>query len=205
MKLSFIAGAILTTTVSFSSLAAQCDFTPNKDAFAFSFTAYGAKDKSYVVSKNTFSKYELASSTGKLVGANINIDASSLDTSNDLNNGMGGDWPISLATMRNNNVINGLFNNFINPGKVSAKIAAISKDKIDLAVTMNGQTKTVAMTYTISDGKLNAEGVLEILDFSASEAFKKFGALCTNAWHKGKSWSDVKIEFNVPVSETSCK
>lgn len=36
---------------------------------SFSCTAYGAKDKSYMVSESTFSKYELASSTGKLVGA----------------------------------------------------------------------------------------------------------------------------------------
>ncbi|MCP4320694.1 MAG: hypothetical protein GY787_02295 [Alteromonadales bacterium] len=205
MKLSLIAGAVLLTSMSFSSLATQCDFTPNKDAFAFSFTAYGAKDKSYVVSKNTFNSYELASSTGKLVGASINIDATSLDTSKDLNNGIGGQWPAALATMRDNNVINGLFNNFVNPGKISAKIAAISKDKIDLAVTMNGQTKTVAMAYTVTDGKLNAEGILEILDFSASEAFKKFAALCTTSWHKGKSWTDVKIEFTVPVSGDSCK
>ena len=205
MKFSVIAAALLTTVVSFNSLATQCDFTPDKDAFAFSFTAYGAKDKSYVVSKNTFKEFQLASATGNLVGATIDIDATSLDTSKDLNNGMGGDWHISLATVRNGNVINGLFNNFLNPGKVAAKIIAIGKDKVDLAVTMNGQTKTVVMSYSVTDGKLQAEGTLDIMDFSASEAFKKFAALCTNAWHKGKSWSDVKIEFNVPVSGQSCK
>lgn len=204
MKKSIIAGIFLTALVIPNAFASQCDFTPKKEGFNFSFTAYGAPDKSYVVSKNTFKKFDLASSTGKLLGASIDIDATTVDTSNDLNNGVGGEWHVSLAGVRNGNVVNGLFNNFVNPGKVSAKIAAIHKDKIELAVTMNGQTKNIPMAYRVAEGKLSAEGTLEILDFGASEAFKKFAAICTNAWHKGKSWSDVKIEFSVPVTDQNC-
>lgn len=201
MKTTFLLLAI--TTASISSVQASCDFTPEKEGFAYSFTAYGAKDKSYVVSENTFTKYELASESGKLMGAGITINTNSLDTSKDLNNGGGGQWPASLAAVRNGNVINGLFNNFSNPGKISGKISSIDAESISLDLTMNGETKTIPMSYSVTNGKLSAEGTLDILDFNGAEAFKKFAKIC-RSWHKGKSWSDVKIEFSVPVAEQGC-
>lgn len=182
---------------------ASCDFTPDKEGFGFSFTAYGAKDKSYVVTQNTFTQFELASESGKLLNASIDIDATSLDTSKDLNNGQGGQWPENLAAVRNGNVVNGLFNNFVNPGKVMAKIGAIDASSISLDVTMNGETRTVPMNYSVADGKLTAEGTLDILEFNGADAFKKFSRIC-RSWHKGKSWSDVAIQFSVPVAEKGC-
>ena len=62
------------------SFAGQCDFTPDKDKFAFSFTAYGFPDKSYDVKDNTFTDYELSSESGKLLNAGIVIKTASVDT-----------------------------------------------------------------------------------------------------------------------------
>ncbi|WP_420554120.1 hypothetical protein [Neptuniibacter marinus] len=140
--LGVLSFAVLTSVTA----QASCDYTPNKDEFAFSFTAYGAKDKSYAVTNNTFTKYELSSESGKLLNAAIDIDATSLDTSSDLNNGQGGLWPESMASVRNNNVVTGLFNNFVNPGKVMAKIGALDASVVGLDVTMNGETNRVPMT-----------------------------------------------------------
>ncbi|WP_415889255.1 YceI family protein [Neptuniibacter sp. SY11_33] len=182
---------------------ASCDYTPDKEGFNYSFTAYGAKDKSYVVTQNTFKTYELASESGKLLGATIEIDATSLDTSKDMNNGGGGLWPENLAQVRNGNVVNGLFNNFANPGKISGKISAIDKAAVSLDLTMNGETRTISMPYSIAEGSLSAKGTLDILDFNAADAFKMFSNIC-RSWHKGKSWSDVDIMFSVPVKENGC-
>lgn len=194
----------LLSMIALPALASQCDFTPDKTGFDFSFTAFGAPDKSYVVSGNRFTEYELASESGKLLNATIAIDAQSLDTSHDLSNGMGGEWPDSIPPVRNGNVVTNLFMNFANPGKIDAKIAQIDANKLDLAVTMNGETRTVPMDYEVVDGQLTAKGTLDILEFNASEAFKKFEAVCTTIWHKGKTWSTVDITFTVPVEEASC-
>ncbi|AFJ02996.1 YceI-like protein [Methylophaga frappieri] len=184
--------------------ASQCDFTPDKEGFDFSFTAFGAPDKSYVVSGNRFTKYEVASESGKLLNATIDIDASSLDTSHDLSNGMGGEWPDSIPPVRNENVVKNLFMNFVDPGTIQAKIVEIKDGELSLDVTMNGETRTVPMSYEVVDGKLQAKGSLDILDFNASEAFKKFEAVCTTIWHKGKTWSTVDLTFTVPVEEAGC-
>jgi len=198
-KTLFVVATLLAANVA----QASCDFTPDQAGFSYSFTAYGAKDKSYVVTQNTFTKYEVASASGKLLGATIDIDATSVDTSKDMNNGGGGLWPDNLAAVRNGNVVNGLFNNFANPGKISGKISAIDKEKVSLDLTMNGETRTIAMPYSVSEGALSAKGTLDILDFNGAEAFKQFAAIC-RSWHKGKSWSDVDITFSVPVKENGC-
>lgn len=202
MKKGLLLAALAATSINLAH--ASCDYTPNKDDFAFSFTAYGAPDKSYVVTKNTFTEYELASSTGKLVGASIEIDTNSLDTSHDLNDGNGGLWSDSFPMIRNSNVINGLFNNFVNPGKITATVKSIDATTVQLEVTMNGETKVVPMEYKVEAGKLAANGTLEIMDFNGSEAFAMFEAICTLAFHQGKSWSDIAIEFSVPVTEVGC-
>lgn len=187
-----------------NTVFAACDYTPDQEGFKVHFTFYGAPDKSYVVTKNTFTEYETASETGKLVGATIDIDATSVDTSHDLSNGMGGQWPANFVPIRNMNVVNGLFNNYVNPGKVAAKIASVDAEKVNVEVTMNGETRTIPMDYSIAEGVLSAAGKLDILDFNAAEAFAKFEALCKVAWHKGKSWSEIEIFFEVPVAETGC-
>lgn len=195
---------VLTLTCAASAVAAECDFTPDKDQLQFSFTGYGFPDKSYKVTKNTFTQYELTSASGKLLGGTIDIDATSLDTSHDLNNGTGGTWPASISEIRDANIVNGLFKNFVNPGKIQVKVSSIDDSQIDLDVTMNGETRTIPMTYSVAGGVLSAEGRLELMDFNTSEALKKLEALCTLAWHQGKTWTDADIYFSVPVKEPSC-
>ncbi|MGY1488609.1 YceI family protein [Methylobacillus pratensis] len=198
-------GSLCMVAASSTVMAASCSYTPDEKGFKFYFTAFGAPDKSYVVSKNTFKKYQLASSTGKLEGATIDIDSTSLDTSADLNNGSGGQWDPSFAAVRNNNVVTGLFKSFASPGKISAKIDKIEGDTLQLAVTMNEVTKVIPMKVTEKGGNFHAKGTLDIIkDFNGSKAFAKLERICTQAFHRGKTWTDVDIEFEVPVKK-SCK
>jgi hypothetical protein len=166
-----------------------------------SFTAYGAPEKDYIVAGNVFKNYELASDSGFLKGASIEIDATSLDTSFTKDNGTGGEWPAMFLPLRDSNVVDYFFKKFkTDPAKITALISAVNEDSLDLDVTMNGVTKTLPMSFAIEDGKLMAAGSLEVLDF-APKAFKSLRAVCEAGFHQGKTWSDIDLKFDVPVEK----
>lgn len=183
---------------------AECTYKAEEKGFGFSFTAYGAPEKAYAFKGNTFKKYSLKSESGALTGATIKIDTTSLDTSHDMNNGKGGEWPASLAGMRDSNLVNGFFKNFEKDGtEVTAKISSIGEDSVDLEVTMNGVTKTIPMKFKMKGDELLATGSLDVLDFNTNKAFESLRMMCESAFHQGKTWSDIDFEFHVPV-EKSC-
>lgn len=201
---------VLTCSIALSfigaAFAGECDFTPSPDEFTYGFTGYGFPDKSYVVENNTFSDYALASDSGKLLGATIDIQTASVDTSADPSNWDGsGEWPEATIMVRNQNIATGLFGNFVDGETIKAEIADIDAEKVVLAVTMNGVTQNVDMPYSISDGVLSAKGTLDLVDFNTDEAMEKFAAICSAAWHQGKTWTDVDIYFSVPVAESACQ
>jgi hypothetical protein len=114
---------------------------------------------------------------------------------------MGGHWDVGMAALRSLNVVNGLFNNFASPEEIHAEIEAIESDTLSLSVTMNAVTQSLPMSISESDGILHARGTLDILkDFKASSAFSALENLCIG-WHRGKTWSDVDIRFQVPVKK----
>lgn len=170
----------------------------NKESFNFSVTGYGANDKSYVVSDIVFKKFEVNSPNNELLGTTLSLDPNSIDTSKNMNNGHGAKWPANFAAVRNDNIINGFFNNLKVKGNVSVAITAVNSGSIDLKVTLNGVSKTVKMEYTTDKTDvLTAIGKLDILDFSASDAFKKFSEICNVAFHQGKTWSEIGLKFSV--------
>lgn len=175
------------------------DFTFDKSSFKFSITGYGAKDKSYVVDGIVFKKYKVSSVNNKLQGAEISIDPTSIDTSFNLNNGQGGKWPESFASIRNGNVINGFFNNLDVKGNVIAKVVNVTTKEVVLEVSLNGVKKIVHLNYSIEGAKLIAKGKIDVLDFNASNAFKQFSAICTNAFHQGKTWSEIGLAFEMKI------
>ncbi len=183
------------------TLAGTCLYQGQKEGFWFGFTFYGAPDKSYVVTKNTFTNYQLSAEKGNLLGAEISIDPNSLDTSADMSNGLGSEWPSDFAMIRNLNTVTSLFMNFTNPTEIKAKILNIDNKKAELAVTMNGVTKNIMMEISENNGILTGTGTLDILDFNSNMAWSKFEEVCQIAWHRGKSWSTIDLEFRVPVQK----
>lgn len=71
-------------------------------------------------------------------------------------------------------------------------------------VTMNGVTKTVPMNSTYDGGVMNANGVIDIFDFSANDALLSINKACYDL-HEGKTWNDVAIGFTTKVKSTLCK
>jgi polyisoprenoid-binding protein YceI len=132
------------------------------------------------------------------VGSKVSIDLSKIDTSNEA---------------RDATLVKDFF--LLLKGKtIDGEIVDIQKtDKhekgkprtgtVFVKLTMNEKTLTIPMNYIYSDGKFNANGTIDLLDFSANDALKSINKSCYDL-HKGKTWSDVSISFNTTVEATLC-
>jgi len=171
------------------------------DKLNYDFTFYGAADKSYVVTKNTFKTSTSNFPSEKLLNSTLSIDAFSIDTSADMSNGKG-QWPASMAILRNNNTINNFFKKFDkDAGKIDVKIVKIGADSMDVEFKMNGMTKIIPFSYKENAGMIEATGKLDVLAFGTDTAWQRFASVC-KGFHKGKSWSEIDVNFTVP---SSCK
>jgi len=169
------------------------------EKLSYDFTFYGAADKSYVVTKNTFKTSTANFPNGKLLNSTLNIDAFSIDTSADMSNGKG-KWPASMAILRNNNTINNFFKKFnTDAGKIDVKIIKVGDSSMDLEFKMNGMTQVIPFSYKINEGMIEANGKLDVLAFGTETAWQRFSSIC-KGFHKGKSWNEIDVNFTVPAS-----
>ncbi|MBF0171126.1 MAG: YceI family protein, partial [Nitrospinae bacterium] len=90
-----------------------------------------------------------------LTGAKVTIDGLSVDTGN---------------PGRDENLVKGFFGLFAGQGAIEASIESLFGDNkegtLTLAVTMNGVTRKVPLSYTLADGVFKAEGYVDLFDFS---------------------------------------
>jgi len=175
-------------------LANEC-----QDKLKYNFTFYGAPDKSYVVTKNTFKTATSNFPNGKLLNATIDIDAFSIDTSADMSN-VNGKWPASMANIRNMNTVNNFFKKFDNDiGKIHVKIVKIGNSSMNLEFKMNGATKVLPFSYKVQGDVIKGSGKLDILAFNLNKAFAQLSAVC-RGFHHGKSWNELDVFFEVPAN-----
>ncbi len=126
------------------------------------------------------------------VGSSIDIDTTSVNSRN---------------IPRDAKLVTFFFEN-MSTTKIKAKITDIKSDKrikgkpktgvFFIDITMNSITKNIPMNFTYFNGKLHAEGYIDIFDFSASKALSSINKACFN-FHQGKTWSDVKISFDTAI------
>ncbi|PIF04893.1 MAG: hypothetical protein CSA86_00140 [Arcobacter sp.] len=104
----------------------------------------------------------------------------------------------SKLPMRDKNITSTIFS-LASAKTVKGTISKVdeAKKELTLDVTMNGVTKQIPMTYTLSGGKIVAKGTLEILDFKLKSSFEAFAKKC-RGFHAGKTFSDVDVEFTLP-------
>ncbi|RBQ29576.1 YceI family protein [Aliarcobacter vitoriensis] len=148
----------------------------------------GFKLASKVAVSGTFNKIDLDikksdNLTEFLKSAKVKIDAKSLESKDEA---------------RNLNITSTLFSltsaNFIE-GNISS-VDEVNKTLV-LDVVMNGIKKATSMKYEINDGKIVANGVIDILDFNMASSYKAFTEIC-GALHENVSYSDVNLEFTIP-------
>ncbi len=69
---------------------------------------------------------------------------------------------------------------------------------ISIEIVMNGIKKIIPLKYTIKENILKAEGVIDLFDFGAQKALRSINKACFKL-HKGKTWSDVEIGFEMKI------
>ena len=118
-----------------------------------------------------------------LKSAKVKIDATSLESKDEGRNFNITSTLFSLASAKN----------------IQGSISSVDEksNTLVLDVVMNGVTKPTTMKYTVNDGKIVANGVIDILDFNMSSSYKAFTEIC-GALHENVSYSDVNIEFSIP-------
>ncbi|MDN5086298.1 YceI family protein [Aliarcobacter butzleri] len=169
------------------------------DKLKYDFTFYGAEDKSYVVTKNTFKTATSNFPSEKLLNATLNIDAMSIDTHADMSN-VKAQWPAAMATVRDNNIRNSFFKIFEkDAGKVDVKIVKVGESSMDVEFKMNGVTKVIPFAYKTEGDTIKATGKLDVLAFGVDKAWAQLSAVA-KPFHHGKSWSEIDINFEVPAS-----
>ena len=124
-----------------------------------------------------------------LVGSTVTIAVASVDSKN---------------KGRDEKLLNDFFKQMAGPD-ITAKIVALKKGEtaknsgvLTASVTMNGVTRDVPMTYSFSQGKLAANGVIDLSDFKAQSALKSINTACYEL-HQGKTWSDIEIGFTMDI------
>lgn len=165
--------------------------------FNVDFVAYKTAEKVGVGATFDDVKYTAIAPEGKnfreiLVGSSVVIDTKSVNSKN---------------PARDEKLVKFFFEQ-MSGDKITAKIVDYKAVKVEKGhpkqgtlfteITMNGVTKAVSMNYILKDGVLKADGVVDILDFSASKALESINKSCFDL-HKGKTWSDVSISFNTNI------
>lgn len=132
------------------------------------------------------------------VGSKVSIDLSKVDTGN----------PARDETLGKH------FFSLLKGKTIEGEIVDIKKtDKhekgkprtgvVSVKLTMNEKTLTIPMKYVYSEGKFDAAGTIDLMDFAAGDALSSINKSCYDL-HKGKTWSDVSISFSTTVDATLC-
>lgn len=104
--------------------------------------------------------------------------------------------------IRDNKLVT-LFFNIMDQTELLTGTFTVKGEKLFLNLKMNGTTKEIALTHTITDRKVKIEGTLNILDFGAEDAYNSIHKAC-EVLHTGedgvsKTWEEVAIEASVSL------
>ncbi len=173
-----------------------------KGPITVSWKAYKTPAKIGVGGVFTQSTYTPAKKEGKnfkeiLVGSSIAISTSSVNSKNE---------------GRDKKLVESFFKLFSDE-TIHAKVTDIKADKhekgkaytgtIMIDITLNGITKNVPMHYTYEKEMMHAKGYIDLFDFQGSKALASINKACFEL-HKGKTWNDVMIAFDMPITASSC-
>lgn len=115
------------------------------------------------------------------------IDTNKIDTGNE---------------SRDGKIAKFFFSTMTGGSKIKAAVKKIEEKSLTIAVTMNGKTKDVPMSYVVLGNELKAKGVIDIFDWAMQDELRAINKACY-ALHSGKTWNDVNIELTAQFH--SCK
>ncbi|MDY0121985.1 MAG: YceI family protein [Sulfurimonas sp.] len=177
----YLLGALFTS----SALFAQCNF--DSQDIKVGWTAFKTYEKIGV--GGSFDKVALSSSSASslaktLEGTSVEIDTSSVNTNH---------------AERDATLVKSFFE-VQNTSSIKAKILKVSEKSLDVAIEMNGVTRTIPFKYTKSEGKVEAHGVIDLGDFHMLLALGAINKACYDL-HAGKTWQDVSLSFTLQLDK----
>ncbi|WP_300367889.1 YceI family protein [Hydrogenimonas sp.] len=86
---------------------------------------------------------------------------------------------------------------------ITAEVKRVDKERADVEITINDVTKIVPMKVEFDEDAIEAEGYIDLADFDMLPSLESITKACFDL-HKGKTWQDVKIGFDIKTSE-KCK
>jgi len=100
-----------------------------------------------------------------------------------------------------NSAINKFFVNNLSSKTITANIISLSNDTLAVNIMLNDIEKVIPMRYKIANGKVQATGVIDALDFGLGSALKVLNT--SVAGHLNKGWYDIPISFDLTYN-TKC-
>ena len=198
MKKLFIT---LVSLYTLAHAAGSCTLAPYGE-FEVTWEAYKTPAKAGVGGSFKSVEYTLAAPEGKnfktiFLGSKVSIDMKSVHTND---------------AARDERLVKYFFN-MMGGEKIIGTIVDVKGGKrekgkpktgiMTLELTMNGVTKNVPMKYSYFDGKLDVNGVIDVLDFNALGALTSINKACFDL-HEGKTWNDVAIGFSTKIKALLC-
>ena len=108
---------------------------------------------------------------------------------------------------RNGRIIDEYFGNMEETSDIKGKVIGFDSDsnKVNVEITLNAITQTVALNYAVSGDTISLNGSINILDFNGSKALAALNTAC-EVLHKGadgvsKTWADVSLYISSVVKE----
>jgi hypothetical protein len=79
---------------------------------------------------------------------------------------------------------------------IKGKILSYEGEIMKMKLNMNGLTKTTSLNVVQTDKRIEAKGVIDILDWGMQKSLNAINQEC-HELHKGKTWSDVNIHLSL--------
>lgn len=180
---------------------AACTYRVAEDAVKVEWTAFKFTEKTGVT--GTFNTTTLSgpreapSLTALAEGLSMKIDGTSIESNN---------------PGRNATISQFFFQKFAPSPEITGTVESVdgddSKGTLNIAITMNGTTRTVPFTYTISkDHAVTAKAAVDMMDFALQKPFDSIHQACEEQ-HTGedgvsKTWTDLELALS-GTFEKSC-
>lgn len=172
-----------------SSLMADCEY--QKESTKVNWKAFKTYEKLGVAGSFDQASFMIpkASTLDQLLAsADVIIETKSVNTGN-----AGRDATLNAAFFQTQNV-----------KLIVAKVKSAANGKALIDISMNGVSKTIPMSYTLSDDDvITAKGIIDLGDFGMLASLQSINKACFDL-HAGKTWQDVEIGFEIKTKKT-CK
>lgn len=201
MRGTIIVVAATLMTMASNANAKVCTYGVSAGDVRVEWTAFKTTAKAPV--KGTFNQMTLAGPTsaqslkGLAKGLSITIDGASVESNNPGRN-------VTLSQF--------FFQKFAPTAAIKASVVSLegddTKGTLNIAVTLNGVSKTLPFAYTVEAGVLQAKATMSMRAFALKAAFKSLHNACASL-HTGsdgvsKTWDDVELALSSKFTKT-CK